>query len=95
MVVARAYRKSPTAVLDYTFDWTDWLEAGDTLASAVVTITGEDDALVIDAQNDGFPVVEVILSGGTVGVRYRVTCHAVSANGLEDDLSFILHCIQT
>ena len=84
--------KDPDARLDYTWDWSDWIKGDDTLATATFAVSGSDSALVVES-----PVVDVVnhtvtvmISGGTVGVRYSVTCHVVSTQGREDDKTGVI-----
>lgn len=74
--------KDPSAVLPYTIDWSDWLEAGDTIISSVWTLpTG---TLVMDSDSHTTTATQIILSAGTDGKTYTVENHIVTANGLED-----------
>lgn len=85
------FRKDPDATLDYAFDWTDWLDDGETISNYTVTApTG----LTKDSDSRDGPVVTVWLSGGTAGVSYTVTNHVVTSEGREDDRSFTLKCRQ-
>ena len=81
--------KDPGAVKFYYFDFapatnrggaTDWLSSGVAIASYTITITGADSALTYD--NDSLinsnTTVKFRLSGGTVGVEYRVECDIVT-----------------
>ena len=65
--------KDPDAVLNYKFKWDDWLDAGDTIQSAVVTaetgITNVGDSVV-----DAATAVAVQISGGVDGVTYTLAC---------------------
>lgn len=73
--------KAPTALLDYPFDWTSWLAAGETIVSNVVTVaTGLTNSLV----TAGTTAVTVWLSGGTAGVSYLVTCKITTSAGRTD-----------
>ena len=77
----RSFTHDPDAVLDYLFDWSDWLGA-DTIASHTVTAaTG----LTVNSTEATTTAVTVWLSGGTEGVTYTVTCHIVTAAGREED----------
>ena len=79
--MARSFLKDPDAVLDYQFNWGDWLGA-DTIASHTVTAaTG----LTVDSSTATSTTVTAWLSGGTEGETYSVTCHIVTAAGREDD----------
>ena len=74
--------KDPDAVLDYTWDFTDWLDAiTDTLASHTVTAT---DVTVNSSSILGKTVVAWI-TGGAVGVRGAATARVVTAGGRTDD----------
>ena len=80
--------KDPDAVLDYTFDWTAWLDAiTDTIASKVIVVeTGiTNDSSIISGKT-----VITWISGGTVGTTYRVACRIVTAGGRTDDRSIFI-----
>lgn len=82
--------KDPNALLDYTFDWTEWLEAhtpADTIASATVEVTGCTlvTSSVIDAHK-----VSAWISGGTVDVPASATCRITTAGGRIDDRTLTL-----
>jgi hypothetical protein len=74
------YVKDPDAVLDYTVDWEAWLK-GDTIASSTFTVeeipnvTG----LVNNYEDKSDTTTTVWLSGGAVGIRYKVTNRIVTA----------------
>jgi len=53
--------KTPEAVLDYTASWVIWL-AGDTIASASVTVSGVD----LDSSTSDSTTVTMWISGGVV-----------------------------
>jgi hypothetical protein len=76
----------PDARLDYTFDWTDWLDTDETITDFTVTAgTG----ITIDGdptEADG--VVTVWLTDGTEGTNAAVTCHVVTSAGRQDDRTF-------
>jgi hypothetical protein len=81
------YHKDPDAFLDYRWDWAPWLD-GDTIsAHEILADPGID---VQSSSNDDTAVV-VWLAGGTVGVRYRITCRVTTAAGrIQDDTIHIL-----
>lgn len=82
----QAFIKDPSAVLDYTIDWTDWLEA-DTISSSVWTVpTG----LTKDSEATTTKKATVWLSGGTQGRFYTVTNRVVTAGGRTDERSIVL-----
>lgn len=76
--------KDPNAVLDYTFDFTDWLAVvGDTInsvtfpATVAVTVAGS-------AITAGKKVVAWV-SGGTIGSPASLTARIVTVGGRTDD----------
>lgn len=77
----QAFIKDPDAVLDYSIDWSDWLD-DDTIATS--TWEAEDD-ITVDSDSSTSTTTTIWLSGGTVGAKYRVTNHIVTAAGREDD----------
>ena len=84
--------KDPEAVLAYTFDWSEWLPVGDTVATVNYTLQVR--------ANDPAPLVKetqgvqagtktfVELSGGQVGKVYTVTSEVTTSDGLVDRRSF-------
>lgn len=75
--------KDPNAKLDYTFDWTAWLDAvTDTISSAEI---------IADGVTAGAPVVVgskkvvVSISGGTEGETHSATCRITTAGNRIDD----------
>ena len=78
--------KDPNAVLDYTLDWTDWLEPlSDTIASVSVAVSG----VTLDHTTNNSTSVTIWISGGTVGTpgsaRVRITTVGTGARPRTDD----------
>ena|SRR6188768_943265 len=77
--------KDPNATLDYPFNWTAWLDdVSDALATKTVTTPtldseGQATTLVVVDSNIVGKKVVAIISGGTPGKTYPVTCHVVTA----------------
>jgi hypothetical protein len=80
------FTKDPNALLDYTIDWTDWLD-GDTIASSSWT---PDAGLTATAPSHTTTAATTWLSGGTVGATYRVTNRITTAAGRTDDRSLYI-----
>lgn len=79
--------KDPDAVLDYTVDWSDWLEAGDAIAtSAAVADTGITVTSVLDTDT----AVTAWISGGTVGTNYTVRFRITTTGSRTDDRTITL-----
>jgi hypothetical protein len=87
----QAEAKDPHADLPYSIDWTDWLAAGDTLASAVWTVSS---GLTKGTESLTSTAATVRLSGGTAGGTYLVACKVTTALGYTDERSFRLPCRQ-
>lgn len=84
--------KDPDAVLDYTIDWSLWLDAiGDTLVSASVeTATG----ITCDSSSVVGKTVVMWLSGGSEGQTHQVTCRVVTTGGRTDDRSIFVKILE-
>jgi hypothetical protein len=63
------FMKDDNAVLDYQFDWTSWLNVGETIATSQMFV---DSGITLDSQSNTTSVVTIWLSGGTAGQAYRV-----------------------
>lgn len=99
MSVASAFRvtKDPNAVLPYGFDWSDWLEEGDAIASATWTITsptGDASPVVVDSDSETDTVATAVLSAGTVGNTYFATCRITTDSGYIDDRTLTIEVKQ-
>jgi len=85
------YLKDPEAVLDYGFDWSDWLADGETISTSTWTVpTG----ITKDSDSKTDTVTTIWLSGGTAGKSYRVTNHIVTSAGRQDDRSLIIKVME-
>lgn len=83
--------KDPSAVLDYTFDWTDWLtDITDTIATATCSVDGA----TLDRQAVVGNLVAAWVSGGDEFTTARVTCQIVTAGGRTDERSIYLNITQ-
>jgi hypothetical protein len=85
--------KDVEAQLTYTFDWSQWLNDGDTVATAEYTAAArrnDPTPIVVESQgiagSDTKSYVE--LSGGQVNKTYVITAKITTANGLVDRRSF-------
>lgn len=82
----RTWTKDPNAVLDYTLDWTKWLD-GDTLSSATFTVPN---GVTKDDESNDTTTATVWVSGGTAGTSYVIRCRVTTAAGRTEDRSFTL-----
>jgi hypothetical protein len=80
--VAAILTKDPQARLDYPFSWADWLEAGDAITTATVTVPA---GITLDGTTIVGSTVVAWLTGGTAGDTYEVTCHIETTDGRIDE----------
>lgn len=84
--------KDPEAVLTYTFDWSQWLESGDTIDTAEYTLqVRANDPEPLVKVDDGIisgTKTYVKLSGGQVERTYTVTAKITTDTGLVDRRNF-------
>lgn len=78
-----ALTKDPDAVLDYTFDWSAWLDTGETIIAHEVVVEAGD--VVIDSTTATDTLVVAWLSGGTLGTDAEVRCRVTTSEGRIDD----------
>ncbi len=73
--LGKTIKKDPDGVLDYTFDWNDtddpWLAAGELITSRTITVAS---GITKDSDSETAGKVSVILSGGSDGTTYKVSC---------------------
>jgi len=85
-------KKDPEAQLYYTFDWSEWLAAGDTISTAVYSIaarTNDPDPLLRQSSGiSGGNKTYIELKNGQVGKSYIVTVKVTTGNGLIDARNF-------
>lgn len=88
--------KDVEAQLTYTFDWSEWLDTGDTVAQVEYEVAARrNDPTPIQKVSEGTATqgttTYVELSGGQVDKVYIVTAKIVTANGLVDRRNFRVH----
>ena len=91
--MAASFIKDPNAVLDYKWDWTDWLPAGDTISTADVTLASGD--VAINSESNTTTTVTAWISGGTQATEAELTARVVTAQGRTDDRTITLVIQQT
>ena len=92
MILAK-YEKQPAEVKDYDIDYAEWLgPVGDTVATATTTVTCDTEpvpTLEIDSIMKSTTAVKLWVSGGTAGVRYKVTVKMTTAGGRLDESELV------
>jgi hypothetical protein len=81
--------KDPQAVLEYGFDWSEWLVGADTISAATWTVPA---GLTKASESNTTTTSTVWLSGGVRGNTYAVSCHITTAGGRQDDRSIQIYC---
>jgi len=89
ITTAERYKKS-TEVLDYDFDYTEFLGA-DNIASSDITSTPS--GLTLGTKSNTTKVQKQWISGGTIGVIYSVKCAMTSTGGRVKTLEVLLTII--
>jgi len=82
MSLDNQYLKDPSAVLDWAFDWTEWLAIGETITDHTITA---DTGITVDSWTEDDGKVTVWLSGGTVGEWYKIACLITTSAGRTDE----------
>ena len=76
--------KDPAALLDYTWDWSEWLaEVADTISAATVTLPAG--LTAVGAPVVGASAVTQRVSGGTLDDAYTMVCQITTTGGLIDE----------
>lgn len=84
--------KDPDAVLDYTIDWSDYLQAGETIASSTWNVmpASTSASFQIDSMSKTSDTATVRVTGGSVGHIYRLVNQVVTSSTRTDDRSLTL-----
>lgn len=82
-----SFTKDPSATLDYTVDWSEWLGTDQITDAAWTVPTG----LKIVKSTFNATTVTIWLSGGTVGISYAVTCEISTDQGRIDSRELIIN----
>jgi hypothetical protein len=80
------FTKDPDAILDYTFDWSEWLGT-DTISTSTFTLTS---GITKDSDSKTTTTTTIWLSGGTSGSTYLVTNRIVTVGGRTEDRSIMI-----
>lgn len=83
------YVKDPSARLEYTWDWVDWLrEVTDTIDTATLIIP--EGLTAVEEPAIGPTAVTQRVEGGALNDTYRMICQITTAGGLIDKRSIYL-----
>jgi NADPH-dependent curcumin reductase CurA len=76
--------KDPDSILRHAFDWTAWLQDGETIIAQAVTAPV---GITVDQVTQADGVVSYRIAGGADGAEYIVTCRVTTSLGRIDDRS--------
>lgn len=81
MILAK-YTKQPSERKRYVLDYSDWLDSGETISTAVFSVDPVG-GLIVDASSIGTPATTVayFVSSGTTAVQYTVTVTISTSGG--------------
>ena len=85
------YTKDPSAILDWAYDWTDWLAAAETITDHTIT---PDTGITVDSSTEDAGKVTVWLSGGTAGINYKVACLITTSAGRTDERTIWIKVVE-
>ena len=83
--------KDPSAVLDYVFDWTEWLATVETITDYTITA---DTGITVGSSTEDAGKVTVWLSGGTAGINYKVACKITTTVGRTDERTIWIKVVE-
>lgn len=85
MSVAAQFLKDPNATLDFSVDWSRWLQTNETISAVTWTVaTGITNTLTSNTNT----AATIWLSGGTAGVTYSITCKITTNQTRIDQRTF-------
>ena len=82
------FEHDANATLDYTIDWSAWLDAGDTISTSVWAVESGDVTLATPTINGD--LTQIWASAGTVGTAATVRNRITTAAGRIDDRTLTL-----
>ena len=89
--------KDTQAELTYTFEWNEWLDSGDSIASVTHQVAARrNDPSAMTIVSSGFTGTQtyIKLRGGAEGKVYIVTVKVITGNGLTDRRNFRINVVE-
>jgi len=90
--MAQSYTMDPNAILDFAFDWSDWLATSETISTRTVTTSSGITESSTDTESSG--VVTVWLSSPTVEQTHSVACKIITNAGRTDERTIYIKGIE-
>lgn len=85
------FTKDPDAILDFGFDWTQWLSPSEAITSSTMIASP---GITINSNTFSTTLATVWLSGGTAGFPYTVTNRISTNQGRTDDRTITIRVQQ-
>jgi hypothetical protein len=82
--------KDSNAVLDYEFNWADWLSESEEIVSYVITASP---GITVDSGSNTVDKVTVWLSGGTANTPYTIACLITTNQSRTDERTMTIRVI--
>ena len=81
------FDKDPDAILDYKWNWSSWLEAGETLSTYAITVSA---GLTNPESTFNSSAVTAWITGGTVGTVETAACLIETNSSRTDERTIYL-----
>lgn len=80
---------APGAILDYAFNWVEWLQQGETISTSTWDISP---SLTLTSQQNVDGITSVFVNGGVINKIYYLTNTIATSVGRTDSRTIILSC---
>lgn len=89
LLAVRTFKKDPQEILDYTVDWSLWLNT-DTISSASWTV---EPGITSVLETKTTTAVTIWLSGGTLGTSYTAASRIITVGGRTAERTIVIHIV--
>lgn len=80
---------APGAILDYAFNWAEWLQQGETILTSAWSIAP---SLTLNNEQNQSGITSVFVNGGVVNKIYYLTNTITTSVGRTDSRTIVLSC---
>jgi len=85
------FDKDPDAILDYKWDWSSWLDAGESISTYAITVSG---GLASTESTFNSSAVTAWISGGTAGTVETAACLIETNSSRTDERTIYLNVLE-
>lgn len=85
------WTKDPDAVLDWLFDWSEWLATSETISASTMTVSP---GLTLNTSTFGSTTATAWVSGGTPGQPYTLANRITTNQGRTDERTITIRVVQ-